>query len=140
MFSIAEHHFESNKIVSLYNKGVSNINSTLYLYTEKLGESRLVPNKVDGAEQLEVVSIDSVEECKNATFIKMDIEGAELDALEGAKQTILRNRPKLAICIYHSNEDMLRIIEYVHNMVPDYSLYVRHHSRAYNETVLYAVP
>jgi hypothetical protein len=76
----------------------------------------------------------------------MDIEGAEFNALIGAKETILRDKPKLAICIYHSNEDMLRIAEWIHVLVPEYKLYVRHHG-AKNyvhpvmgpaETVLYA--
>jgi hypothetical protein len=85
------------------------------------------------------VDIDSIEECKNATFIKMDIEGAEWDALHGARETIVRNKPQLAICLYHSDEDMIRLVEYVHSLVPEYKLYIRHHSRSDVETVLYAI-
>lgn len=62
-----------------------------------------------------------------------------MDALKGARMTIQTNYPKLAICIYHSDEDMLRIIEYIHELVPEYRLYVRHHSKSNVETVLYAV-
>jgi hypothetical protein len=52
----------------------------------------------------------------------------------------MRNKPKLAICLYHSDEDMIRIIEWVHENFPDYKLYIRHHSKyAIQETVLYAV-
>lgn len=69
----------------------------------------------------------------------MDIEGAEMDALFVAQETIWRNHPKLAICIYHSDEDMIQIIEYVHSLVPEYKLFVRHHTRGRCETVLYAV-
>ena len=89
---------------------------------------------------VQLFSIDDLEECKDATYIKMDIEGSEMDALKGAKNTIMRNSPKLAICIYHSDEDMLRIVSYVHDLNPSYKLYVRHHSRGSSETVLYAVP
>ncbi len=89
--------------------------------------------------ELEVKAIDQVNECKDATFIKMDIEGSEMEALLGAENTIKKNKPKLAICIYHSDEDMLRIIEYIHSIVPEYDLYVRHHSMYSVETVLYAV-
>lgn len=89
--------------------------------------------------EVEVKSIDEVAECRDATFIKMDIEGSEMEALLGAEKVIKRNKPKLAICIYHSDEDMLRIIEYVHSIVPEYKLYVRHHSLYVVETVLYAV-
>ena len=63
-----------------------------------------------------------------------------MDALMGAQEVIRRNHPKLTICIYHSNEDMIRIAEYIHELVPEYNLYIRHHSKFEGETVLYAVP
>jgi hypothetical protein len=71
----------------------------------------------------------------------MDIEGAELNALKGAEKTIIKDKPKLAICIYHSNEDMIQIAEYIHNLIPAYKIYIRQY-RLYPsaaETVLYAV-
>ncbi|WP_026491286.1 FkbM family methyltransferase [Butyrivibrio sp. XPD2002] len=88
---------------------------------------------------IKICSIDDTPECEGASFIKMDIEGAEWDALHGAEKTICRNKPKLALCIYHSDEDMIRIAEYIHELVPEYRLYVRHHTRRNHETVLYAV-
>lgn len=88
--------------------------------------------------KIPVVSIDDCPECKKATFIKMDIEGAEYQALLGAKATIQTNKPKLAICIYHSNEDMIRIAELIHEFVPEYRLMVRQHCNSCSETVLYA--
>jgi hypothetical protein len=70
----------------------------------------------------------------------MDIEGAEMKALQGARNTIAAYKPKLAICIYHSNEDMLQIPEWIHDNFPEYRLFVRQHQKyAINETVLYAV-
>lgn len=73
------------------------------------------------------------------TFIKMDVEGAELKSLIGARDTIRRDRPKLAISIYHKYEDMVQIPLYIKSLVPDYKLYVRHYSNNASETVLYAV-
>ena len=67
------------------------------------------------------------------------IEGAELEALKGAKETIQRDKPKLAVCIYHRPEDMVEIPLYIKQLVPDYKLYIRHHSNTAGETVLYAV-
>lgn len=87
----------------------------------------------------EVVRLDDIPQCADATFIKMDIEGAELNALKGAESIIRKNHPKLAICIYHKNEDMLSIISYIHEIEPGYRLYVRHHSKFVGETVMYAV-
>lgn len=69
----------------------------------------------------------------------MDIEGSELEALKGAVHTIQRDKPKLAICIYHKPEDMTEIPLYIKSLVPEYKLYVRHHSNCCTETVLYAV-
>jgi len=95
----------------------------------------------DNAVKIEVRAIDSLN-LDGVTFVKMDIEGAESGALKGATKTIRAFKPKLAICIYHSHEDMLGIAEYIRSLVPEYKLYVRQHGRwpTYNETVLYAVP
>ena len=77
---------------------------------------------------------------EKVTFIKMDIEGAELEALKGASNTIMRCKPKLAICIYHKPEDMYRIPEYIKELNDNYRFYIRHHANTPSETVLYALP
>lgn len=59
-------------------------------------------------------------------FIKLDIEGAELDALNGAKETIIKYRPKLAICLYHQNSDFYNIPLYLNSIVPEYKFYFDH--------------
>ncbi len=73
------------------------------------------------------------------TYIKMDIEGAELNALKGGDKLITSYKPTLAICIYHNPEDFLNISEYIKQLVPEYRLYMRHHNWAATETVLYAI-
>ena len=72
------------------------------------------------------------------TFIKMDIEGAEIPALAGAKATILANQPKLAICIYHKPKDLWEIPLLLHDWVPEYQMHIRHFGPRYYSTVLYA--
>lgn len=113
------------------------------LYFEIMGTKGTgrVVEKLEDSDALEVpvTTIDSLDYCKDATFIKMDIEGAEWEALHGAEQTIKRNQPKLAICLYHKDEDYIRLIKYIHNLNPSYKLHVRHHSTNTSETVLYAV-
>lgn len=97
------------------------------------------PNPAEGI-QIQVKKIDSLQ-LEKVSFIKMDIEGAELNALKGAADTITKDKPKLAISIYHSNEDMISIAEYINELMPSYKLYVRQHMPLpyHVETVLYAL-
>lgn len=88
---------------------------------------------------VEGIDIDSVVNHEKVTFIKMDIEGAELKALEGARNTIKMNRPRLAICIYHKPLDVVEIAAYLLELVPEYKFYIRHYASNMWETVLYAV-
>lgn len=61
------------------------------------------------------------------TFLKMDIEGSEIKAIEGAEKTIKANLPKLYICAYHRNEDMFSIPLKIHEIEPRYRFYFCHH-------------
>lgn len=78
-------------------------------------------SKIDkkGEVIVEADSIDNLLGDKSITFIKMDIEGAEYNALLGAKRVITEQKPKLAICIYHSYEDYYRIPLLIKEMVPE---------------------
>lgn len=60
------------------------------------------------------------------TFLKMDIEGAEYDALKGAERTIRKLHPKLAVCVYHGYDDLWRLPILIDNYNPDYKFYLRH--------------
>lgn len=74
------------------------------------------------------------------TFIKMDIEGAEYDALRGAEQVIRRDRPILAICVYHTQSDIWRIPLLIYDMKLNYKFFLRAYEGDGFQTVLYAVP
>jgi len=89
--------------------------------------------------EISVTTIDNAVKNENVTFIKMDIEGSELRALQGAAETIRRCRPKLAICIYHKKEDMIEIPKYIKSLSPDYKFYLRSYDEHAVETVLYAI-
>ena len=84
-----------------------------------------------------VYSIDSFLNGEPLTFLKADIEGFELNMLKGACQTIARYKPDLAICLYHKASDIYEIPLYLHSLVPEYHMYLRHHLHDYSETVLY---
>ncbi len=92
----------------------------------------------EGNKTVEARTIDYIHKNDKITYIKMDIEGAEIEALKGAKQTICKYKPKLAICIYHKPEHLYEIPLLLHNWVPEYKFFVRHHSDAIFDTVLYA--
>jgi FkbM family methyltransferase len=73
-------------------------------------------------------------------FIKFDIEGAEKDALLGATNTIRRHRPRLAVSVYHRNEDILEIPRILKDLYPGYQLYLHGVCLNYGETILFAEP
>lgn len=85
-----------------------------------------------------LTTIDRVVGNAEVGFIKLDIEGFELAALQGASGAIIRDRPLLAICVYHKRGDLLAAMEYLHGLLPEYRFWVRHYSIGQNETVLYA--
>ena len=94
---------------------------------------------INSSSKVSAVKIDDVVELKDkVTLIKMDIEGAEIPALKGGENIIKRDKPKLAICIYHMVEDLWEIPLYIHSLVPEYKLYVRHHTTKFWDSVVYA--
>ena len=70
------------------------------------------------------------------TFIKMDIEGAEVNAIKGAKNTLMKYKPKLAISIYHKWSHRWEIPLMLKEIVPDYKFYLKK-SHPTAETVLF---
>lgn len=96
-------------------------------------------NDESGDYVIEVDSIDSIVQNDRITFIKMDIEGSELGALHGASETIKKNKPNLAICVYHKPEDLITIPQYISSLVPEYKFFIRHHQFISWETVLYCI-
>lgn len=74
------------------------------------------------------------------SFIKMDIEGAELAALGGAQKTILRDKPRLAISVYHRPSDIWAIPRKLLSIHPDYKIYLRHYTESVYETVMFFIP
>lgn len=87
-----------------------------------------------------VKPLSSVLGDRPVTFIKMDIEGAEPAALRGAEPILVRQKPKLAICVYHRPQHLWEIPLYIKRVVPEYRIYLRHHTPMEYETVCYAVP
>ena len=86
-----------------------------------------------------VNTIDNIVHTDLVTFIKMDIQGGELEALKGAADTIKRSKPRLAISVYHKTKDIIEIPLFIHNLVPEYRFFIRQHTFLTDDTVLYAI-
>jgi FkbM family methyltransferase len=121
----------TNKLIH-HNCGLSDKRETLCFSGETSGNMI----SKDGDKIIEVVGLDSFN--IPATFIKADIEGAELAMLKGAATTIRTYKPKLAVCVYHKPQDLAEIPQYILSLVPGYKLAIRHHTDLIFETVLYA--
>ncbi|MGI8525058.1 MAG: FkbM family methyltransferase [Pseudolabrys sp.] len=85
----------------------------------------------------DAVSLDHYLEGERVTFLKADVEGMEMALLKGAETMIRRDRPKLAICVYHYPSDLPDIANRLAAWVPEYKFALRHHSPQQMETVLY---
>jgi FkbM family methyltransferase len=87
-----------------------------------------------------VVRLDEVLAQEKASVIKMDIEGFEPLALEGARGLLEKQRPALFICVYHRPEHLWSIPLWIHDLGLGYKLFLRHHGTSSSETVCYAIP
>jgi FkbM family methyltransferase len=92
-----------------------------------------------GTLTVERVTLDHVLREDVPTFIKMDIEGAEEDALLGATETIRAHRPILAVCVYHLQTDLYRLPTLISRLAPEYSLFLRRQGDD-GDLVCFAVP
>lgn len=125
--------------IVLRKAGVGEKRGTLYIDDETAGMgSRLADS---GKVAVEVVPIDEdIEE--PVTVIKMDIEGAEIDALKGARRHITEDAPKLLISAYHKPADIFEIPKLICEMRDDYDLYLRLNGEAVwpADFVVFAIP
>lgn len=143
--------FEPNSINCTILKNESDIQCDVSVFEEGLyDENKARSLKMRGGSThtaeygigdilINVKALDHVALEYPPTLIKMDIEGDELAALRGAENTIIKYKPKLAICIYHKQEDIWEIPAYIKKLVPEYKLYVRNYTNWLDEIVLYAI-
>lgn len=126
-----------NRILYI-NKAVLNCNKSITFDSQNNSSSAIAEN---GNTRIECVSLDQFMETekKRITFIKMDIEGAELHGLDGAKNLISYHHPVLAICVYHRPKDIFQIYEKIKEIDASYRFYLRRYHPFFIETVLYAI-
>lgn len=92
-----------------------------------------------GENRIEIVSLD--EHIKESiSFLKMDIEGSEMKALQGARLHISIDKPILTVCAYHRINDLWEIPKFVGTLNNSYNYYLRHYSYDYSDTIIYCIP
>lgn len=128
--------------IDLINAGLGEAAAEACFETQGMSTSHIIDTvQKDDRESSEIIKIRCLDEytdgCK-VGFIKMDIEGFELQALIGARKTLLRDRPLLAVSVYHKPGDVVVLMDYLHKLVPEYRFYLRHYGHVQDETVLYA--
>ena len=107
---------------------IININAAI---SDKCGKIEFCMNASRGSNAtggvvIDSISVDSLLTVDMPTFIKMDIEGAELAAIAGAKKTLSAYKPKLQVAAYHRSEDLITLPLSVLKINPKYKLYMRH--------------
>jgi FkbM family methyltransferase len=103
------------------------------------GNGQLTSYAVGAGEgdSVDIVSLDKFLGGRPVSLLKADVEGMEMPLLQGAQATIRRDKPKLAICVYHGPADIAEIPSYLRSLVPQYRFALRHHAPQLMETVLY---
>jgi FkbM family methyltransferase len=102
--------------------------------------TRLSSVSQDGAAQVSAAPLDDLLQNQAPTYIKMDIEGSEYEALKGARNIIEQYRPILGICVYHRPDDLWRVPLYIAGISGDYRLFLRPHKLVCWDLLCYAVP
>jgi FkbM family methyltransferase len=143
MYPIVKEVFKIKKLentevfqAGLYNK-TTKIGFTEDPYT---GSSSI--SETDSSTSIYAIALDELLYDKDVkiTFVKMDIEGAEAEAIDGACKIIQRDKPKLAISIYHKEDDLWELPYKILTEYSGYKLFIRHYTDITTETVCYAIP
>ncbi|MBF0543581.1 MAG: FkbM family methyltransferase [Candidatus Riflebacteria bacterium] len=124
--------------VIIIPKGLHSCDATL-----RFSEDGISSHVSDSGDcSIQVTKIDSLKlwERGQPVFIKLDVEGEEKNAIEGATRTIRESYPILAVCVYHKVDDLRVIPETILGLRNDYRVFLRHYLEGPTETVMYFVP
>lgn len=113
------------------------------VYFKDMGPGSYVSFERKSEEDMVVktITIDKLvknEQVQKVDFIKLDIEGAELEALKGAKETMINFKPKLAIALYHNVQDFYEIPKFINDLNLGYEFYFKHATDYGEESLLFA--
>lgn len=140
-YSILSNKIKSNRFI-IVNKGIGNHSQIIRSCFTGTGSSTIM--ECENSTIIEITTIDKEVNKRNLTvgFIKADIEGMELQALQGARRTIERDRPIISFSIYHNFECLFGIRKFIENF-PDYAF--QYHmgswiSNSFGELIIFAYP
>ncbi|KLO21714.1 FkbM family methyltransferase [Marinitoga sp. 1155] len=138
-----------SKLIKYINNNKKDIADTIFAYpcgvyskTTQIffssGNNTNSKISANGKDLIQTVKLDDALINYSPTFIQMDIEGAEIEAIKGGAILISTYKPDLAICVYHSVEHIWEIPLMLNKLNPDYKFYLRNYTGYISETVLYA--
>lgn len=122
-FKKLSEHINDIPNATAYQKAIYSENKSL-IFSSKAGRQSAISDK---GEEIEAVTVDEICKNKKVTYIKMDVEGAEYDALVGAEETLRVQKPKLNIALYHKSHDVFELPLKISEINPDYKFYIRRH-------------
>jgi FkbM family methyltransferase len=109
--------------------------------TRFAGKGTMASSRSDfGTMEIPVATLDDLTKQEHPTFVKLDVEGDELAALQGGLGMLKREKPVVAVCVYHRPEDLWRIPLFLVESLPSHAFYLRAHAWDGFELVAYAVP
>lgn len=139
-WGLCEENFTKNKVKNLefIKKGTWSRSDILHFSGLGRGSSKFDEKNIN-LEGNHVVAIDEIVKNEKITFIKLDVEGSEMQTLIGAAETIKKYKPKLAVSVYHNPYDLWELASYILELNPEYKIYLRHYSTCNYESILYAL-
>jgi FkbM family methyltransferase len=127
MRSVLETNTNYRDVVTVVERPLWRDSNTIITTKDDGPASQVVESQDSEQQQFTTISIDDFAkntQLEKIDYIKLDIEGAEMAALEGARHIITTHRPKIAVCLYHKDSDFWQIPQLLHEMVPEYEFYV----------------
>jgi len=136
MLTVAKGKLAHLERIHFHRLGLYDRRTTLRFDADSGSASRISET---GGDTIEVACLDDAVGGR-VSFIKLDLEGAEPKALNGSREHILTDHPKLAVAVYHDPAHFWQIPKLVLGMRDDYRVYLRHYTEGWTETVMFFVP
>lgn len=133
-FKVLNTRFGNDPRIELHNSGLHSHSGKLGFIADSSRAAKIDP---DSKFQIDVVSLDDVVSDR-VSFIKMNIEGAEIEALKGARRLIKTHAPKMVISAYHRPTDLWQLPILIKELNSSYKLYLRQQDGGIIESVIYA--